>query len=61
MWPEFMASSARLPMPDKDKKFQVKIYCPIDFRPLELKPNSISSANWLLVQPGAAARLKVQS
>jgi hypothetical protein len=24
MWPEFMASSARLPMPDKDKMFQLK-------------------------------------
>jgi hypothetical protein len=24
MWPEFMASSARLPMPDKGKLFQLK-------------------------------------
>jgi hypothetical protein len=42
----FMASSARLPMPDKGIMFQVIIYCSIDFRPLELKHNSITSAQW---------------
>jgi len=30
IWAEFIASSALLPMPDKDKKFQAKIYFPID-------------------------------
>ena len=46
MWPELIASSARLPMPGKDKILQIKIYCPIDFRPLEPQPNSITSAQW---------------
>jgi hypothetical protein len=35
MWAEFIASSAWLPMPDKDRIFQVKIYSPIEFRPAE--------------------------
>jgi hypothetical protein len=38
-------------MPDKGKMFQVKIYCSIDFRLLELLSNSIASAQWLPVQP----------
>jgi hypothetical protein len=51
MWLEFIAVSARLPMPGKGKLFQVKIYCSIDFRPQELKLNSNPSAQWLLLQP----------
>jgi hypothetical protein len=43
-------SFVRLPMPGKGKMFQLKIYCLIDFRSLELKPNSIMSAQWLPVQ-----------
>jgi hypothetical protein len=50
MWPEFMASSARLPMPDKGRMFQVKIYCSIDFRLLEPLPNSIPSAQCAVFQ-----------
>jgi hypothetical protein len=51
MWPEFIVRQARLPMPNKDIKFQVKIYWPIDFLLLEQMPNSNSSAQWLNVQP----------
>jgi hypothetical protein len=51
MWAEFIVPHARLPVPGKVKKFYVKIYCPIDFRPLELKPNSIPSAQWMPVMP----------
>jgi hypothetical protein len=51
MWPEFMASAARLLMPDKGIIFQVKIYCLMDFRPPEPLPNSIPSAQWLDVLP----------
>jgi hypothetical protein len=51
MWPEFIASSAWLPMLGKGKMFQIKIYCPIYFRPLELMPNSIPSAEWLPIKP----------
>jgi hypothetical protein len=42
----FIAVSARLPMLGKDKIFQVKIKCLINFRRLEPKPNSIHSAQW---------------
>jgi hypothetical protein len=51
MWLEFIAVSAWLPMPDKDKKFQLRIYCLIDFRPLEPLLNSISSAPFIRVKP----------
>jgi hypothetical protein len=51
MWPEFIAVSARLPMPGKVIMFQEKIYCPIALLLPELKPNSISSAQWLTVLP----------
>jgi hypothetical protein len=51
MWVEFMAVSARLPMPDKGIMFQIKICCPIDFLLLELPPNNITSAQWLNFQP----------
>jgi hypothetical protein len=44
MWLEFMAVSARLPMPVKGKIFQVKYKCPILFFPPEPQPNSIPSA-----------------
>jgi hypothetical protein len=50
MRPEFMASSARLPMPDKGKKFQLIIYCSTEFRPLEQQPNSIATAQWLTIK-----------
>jgi hypothetical protein len=57
MPPEFMAPSARLQMPGKGKFFQVKIYCPIDFRPPELKPNSSTSAQWHFCQASHMAML----
>ena len=37
MWLEFIACQARLPMPDKSKKFS--FCCPIALILLELKPN----------------------
>jgi hypothetical protein len=50
-WPEFMASSARLPMPDKGILFQLKICCSIYFLLLKQMPNSNTSAQWLPIQP----------
>jgi hypothetical protein len=46
MWLEFIAVSARLPMPGKGKMFQVKCKCPIVFLPAEPQLNSITSAQW---------------
>jgi hypothetical protein len=51
MWLEFIVRQARQPIPDKDKKVQLKICCPIDFLPTEPQPNSIPSAQLLPVKP----------
>jgi len=61
MWLEFMAMSARLPMPGKGKMFQVKIYCPFNFLPPEPQPNSIPSAEWHVPQASHIANAHVVS
>jgi hypothetical protein len=55
----FIALSARLPMPDKDIMFLVKIYCPINFLPPEPQPNSITSAQWYFRQASHIANAYV--
>jgi hypothetical protein len=46
MWLEFIALSARLPMPGKGKMFRVKYKCLIAFLPTEPQPNRTTSAQW---------------
>jgi len=59
MWLEFIAVSARLPMPGKGKMFQVKCKCPTVFLPPEPKPNSITSAQWHFRQASHIANAHV--
>lgn len=59
MWLELMASSAQLPLLDKDIIFHFKKYCLIVFLQPEPQPNSITFAQWHIRQASHIANANV--